>query len=106
MDEQCPPPGATRPNPASAVLYSVRAVPRRRTPPMRALLIAHNSTVAQSTDFDHLDRDLAVPGNQVWLDIEHPQEDDIARLREKFHFHPLAIEDATRASERPKDDLY
>ena len=73
---------------------------------MRALLIAHNSVVARSTDFEHLDRDLAAPGNQVWLDIENPQEDDIVLLREKFHFHPLAIEDATHASERPKVDLY
>ncbi|MCX6025277.1 MAG: hypothetical protein NTY23_03285 [Chloroflexi bacterium] len=66
---------------------------------MRALLIAHNSSVARSTDFEHLNRDLAAPGIQVWLDIERPQEDDIALLREKFHFHPLAIEDATHASE-------
>ena len=73
---------------------------------MRALLIAHNSTVAQSIDFEHLDRELAVPGNQIWLDIERPQEDDIALLRGEFHFHPLAIEDATRASERPKVDMY
>jgi magnesium transporter len=73
---------------------------------MRTLLIAHKSSVARSTDFEHLDRALRAPGNQVWLDIEAPQEDDIALLRERFHFHPLAIEDATRASERPKVDLY
>jgi magnesium transporter len=38
----------------------------------------------------------------VWLDIQDPQEQDIALLRDEFHFHPLAIEDALRAHERPK----
>jgi len=38
----------------------------------------------------------------VWLDLQDPQDRDIALLREEFHFHPLAIEDATRHHERPK----
>jgi magnesium transporter len=42
----------------------------------------------------------------VWLDIQDPQERDIALLRDEFHFHPLAIEDATRLHERPKVDSY
>lgn len=42
----------------------------------------------------------------VWLDIQAPQEGDIALLREEFKFHPLAIEDAIRPHERPKVDSY
>jgi magnesium transporter len=42
----------------------------------------------------------------VWLDIQGPQDDDIALLRDEFHFHRLAIEDATRHHERPKVDSY
>ena len=42
----------------------------------------------------------------VWLDIQDPQDADIALLREEFKFHPLAIEDATRHHERPKVDSY
>jgi magnesium transporter len=42
----------------------------------------------------------------VWLDIQAPQEADIALLRDEFKFHPLAIEDATRHHERPKVDSY
>jgi magnesium transporter len=42
----------------------------------------------------------------VWLDMQDPQEEDIALLREEFKFHPLAIEDATRHHERPKIDSY
>jgi magnesium transporter len=42
----------------------------------------------------------------IWLDIQAPQEADIALLRNEFKFHPLAIEDATRHHERPKVDSY
>jgi magnesium transporter len=42
----------------------------------------------------------------VWLDMQAPQEADIALLRDEFHFHRLAIEDATRHHERPKVDSY
>ena len=42
----------------------------------------------------------------VWLDIQDPQERDLALLREEFHFHLLAIEDVTRLHERPKLDSY
>jgi magnesium transporter len=42
----------------------------------------------------------------VWLDMQAPQEEDIALLRDEFKFHPLAIEDATRHHERPKVDSY
>src|SRR5947207_1083966 len=42
----------------------------------------------------------------VWLDMQAPQEADIALLRDEFKFHPLAIEDATRHHERPKVESY
>lgn len=46
------------------------------------------------------------PTNLIWLDIQDPTDEDIALLREQFGFHPLAIEDATRAHERPKVNAY
>jgi magnesium transporter len=42
----------------------------------------------------------------VWLDLQDPQDADIALLRDEFQFHPLAIEDATRHHERPKVEAY
>ncbi len=42
----------------------------------------------------------------VWLDLQDPQEREIKLLRDEFHFHPLAIEDATRHHERPKLDAF
>jgi magnesium transporter len=45
-------------------------------------------------------------GQFVWLDMQAPQDADIALLRDEFKFHPLAIEDATRHHERPKVESY
>lgn len=42
----------------------------------------------------------------LWLDLDSPGEDDRALLREALGFHPLALEDAFRARERPKLDIY
>jgi magnesium transporter len=42
----------------------------------------------------------------VWLDLQDPQENEIALLRDEFHFHPLAIEDATKHHERPKVETF
>jgi len=49
---------------------------------------------------------LADPASVLWLDIQDPTDEDIALLRDRFNFHPLAIEDATRSHERPKVDSY
>lgn len=49
---------------------------------------------------------LKLPDTVVWLDIKDPSEAENRLLRDEFGFHPLAIEDATRAHERPKVDSY
>jgi magnesium transporter len=44
--------------------------------------------------------------NLVWLDVNDPSEADLERLRQEFHFHPLALEDIARGHQRPKVDTY
>jgi magnesium transporter len=41
-----------------------------------------------------------------WLDLEAPSQEELALLSSVFHFHPLAIEDAANANQRPKIDEY
>jgi len=41
-----------------------------------------------------------------WLDLTAPSHDDIAKLRDLFGFHPLAIEDTENFHQRPKLDNY
>ncbi|GBD08248.1 Cobalt/magnesium transport protein CorA [Candidatus Thermoflexus japonica] len=42
----------------------------------------------------------------LWLDLCPPEEADRQLLQEALGFHPLALEDAFRARERPKLDVY
>ena len=51
---------------------------------------------------DHLDDDR----NVVWLDLLQPDEADMAVLVDELGLHPLAIEDALHAHQRPKLDRY
>lgn len=41
----------------------------------------------------------------IWLDLEHPTDEELDLLRDEFGFHPLAIEDLQNR-QRPKVDLY
>jgi magnesium transporter len=50
---------------------------------------------------DHLNRD-----HFFWLDLTAPGPPDLARLREIFQFHPLALEDTEQFAQRPKLDDY
>jgi magnesium transporter len=49
---------------------------------------------------------LGDPDVFVWLDIVDPGLDDFALIEEEFGLHPLAVEDAIRAHERPKIEAY
>lgn len=53
-----------------------------------------------------LDQLLAAPEGVIWVDMIGPTAADVAVLADVFHFHPLAIEDATHREQRPKVDEY
>lgn len=42
----------------------------------------------------------------VWIGLHEPSEEMLARVQEEFNLHDLAIEDAHRAHQRPKLELY
>lgn len=73
---------------------------------MRTLTVYHNRAFSGDVDPRAINEVLKSQDNIVWLDIQAPTEDDIRLLRDEFGFHPLSIEDATRAHERPKVDAY
>jgi magnesium transporter len=50
---------------------------------------------------DHLKRD-----HFFWLDLHDPGPDELAKLRDIFGFHPLALEDTEQFGQRPKLDDY
>jgi magnesium transporter len=59
-------------------------------------------------DLDRLSDLRAVEGNVLWAesDIAHLNQDDIAVIAEEFGLHPLAVEDAVNARQRPKFEMY
>ena len=73
---------------------------------MRTLIICRNGSFSSDIAPQAISDMLAAPDTVIWLDIQSPNDDDSRLLHEEFGFHPLAIEDATRAHERPKVDAY
>jgi magnesium transporter len=49
---------------------------------------------------------LEEPNSLVWVDVVDPREEDLEILQEEFRLHPLAIEDAVKAHQRPKIESY
>jgi magnesium transporter len=45
-------------------------------------------------------------GGFVWLGLFAPTEDELSAIAEQYHLHPLAVEDAVYAHQRPKLERY
>ena len=45
-------------------------------------------------------------GNITWRHLNNPSEEDFEFLKDRFHFHPLDIEDCKSVNQRPKIDIY
>jgi magnesium transporter len=73
---------------------------------MYSLLVSENGIFRTDVPCASIAEVLANPANILWMDVQDPADEDIAVLRNSFGFHPLAIEDAIRAHERPKVDAY
>ena len=46
------------------------------------------------------------PGKFVWIGLYEPTEGEFDSLRREFNLHPLAVEDAIHAHQRPKLEVY
>lgn len=46
------------------------------------------------------------PAGLLWLDFLEPTHADLEWLAERYHFHPLALEDCLKSGQRPKLDRY
>ncbi len=59
-----------------------------------------------SNDDKELPAALRDEGAVLWLDMDHPTDEEYGLLDEVFGFHPLAIEDCIHYSQRPKIESY
>jgi magnesium transporter len=57
-------------------------------------------------DLGQISEILKENGTLVWLDVVDPGPDDLILLQEEFNLHPLAVEDAVHAHQRPKVESY
>ena len=63
--------------------------------------VASPTTLAET--YAALDR---TPGGVAWIGLYRPSEQELLSLSEEFELHPLAIEDAIVAHQRPKLERY
>ncbi len=73
---------------------------------MHTLVLLQDGRFRSDLPLDRIGETLDDLGSRVWFDIQDPTSDDVALLRDEIGFHPLAVEDALRAHERPKVDAY
>jgi magnesium transporter len=73
---------------------------------MRLVLDACGRGVPAEVAVDRLGEFLPDPDNRLWLDMRDPGPAEVELLRREFGFHELALEDVTRAHERPRCDAY
>jgi magnesium transporter len=57
-------------------------------------------------DLEHAYDGRHEPGRFVWIGLYEPTEQEFETLRREFNLHPLAVEDAIHAHQRPKLEIY
>jgi magnesium transporter len=59
-----------------------------------------------SRDYRALRKAASEPGDFVWVGLHEPSETELGEVADAFDLHPLAVEDAVTAHQRPKLDRY
>ncbi|HEY0903091.1 MAG TPA: magnesium/cobalt transporter CorA [Marmoricola sp.] len=61
---------------------------------------------AETTDLAGVHAQVAGPDDFVWIGLHEPTEDELSAVAALYGLHPLAVEDALRAHQRPKLEWY
>ena len=57
-------------------------------------------------ELEHAYQERLEAGNFVWIGLYEPTAEEFDSLAREFHLHPLAVEDAIEAHQRPKVEVY
>lgn len=68
-------------------------------------LLFHDAEV-RSVAFDDISEYVSKPDHFIWVTLESPDSQTVARLGEEFGLHELALEDAISTHQRPKIEEY
>jgi magnesium transporter len=66
----------------------------------------HGARRPGQASIDEASRACRRDGAFVWLGLFEPSEDEFDSVRREFELHPLAVEDAVNAHQRPKLEVY
>ena len=70
------------------------------------ILYQNGRRVPEACRFEDISEVLQQEGALVWVDALNPSGDELAQIGEEFALHPLALEDAEHAHQRPKIESY
>lgn len=72
----------------------------------RALYVDGQREADGCSPGEDLARARSLPSAFVWVGLHEPTDEEFADVREAFELHPLAVEDAVHAHQRPKLERY
>src|SRR5947209_4507575 len=75
-------------------------------PGVTCTVFRHGKLEERLHDLSRISEVLKEEENLVWLDVVDPEPRDLALLQQEFDLHPLAVDDAIHAHQRPKIDSY
>jgi magnesium transporter len=64
------------------------------------------SRIAGRCSYDEAMTDVQANGGFVWIGLHEPNEVELSGIAKRFDLHPLAVEDAIQAHQRPKLERY
>ncbi|WP_240926367.1 magnesium and cobalt transport protein CorA [Streptomyces sp. JB150] len=101
------PPSPPRPGPAPAREPAVRRPPAEPVGIVQSALYQDGVRVSSPASLAETYRALrAQPSGMAWIGLARPTARELHSLAEEFGLHPLAVEDAMEAHQRPKLERY
>lgn len=102
--------GALRQRRAVEVVPDVAPRPAAPAPRSSVVAAAIYDDGIRTARYDNLAETFSAlrsrPGGMAWIGLERPDEAELTSLAREFDLHPLAIEDAIQAHQRPKIERY
>jgi magnesium transporter len=85
----------------------IPAHPQTRAEMVRACVHYRDGRKVADLDIESISDVLAADdGGFVWVGLYEPDDALLSKMREEFDLHPLAVEDALKAHQRPKIEAY
>ncbi len=102
-------PSVRRRRPGAGIVYEGRPPPAWKNGSVIVDCAVYDSGVRREGELqleEALEAAHSSPDTFVWIGLHEPTEDEFVAVVEEFALHPLAVEDAVHAHQRPKLETY